>query len=231
MRLDNERRSGARLLVFVAMTLAFVGLSLWPPVREWFQVDTVARVAARLGVFGPALILACGALTPLLMLPRWPIAFVSGLLYGVFAGAALATAASTVGAAIHFGVARGLVAPSADRLLARLGWMRKSLTREKLFILIFCLRAFPLSNFTATNLLAAALSMPLRPYLLASFLGMIPSSILYAAWGKIMKKPSPSFHAALALSLLFIVGGTLVAPAILRRLKASANPAPPHEPT
>ncbi len=186
-------------------------MSLFTPARRLFSVEQIGAWSRALGAWGPLLLFLLGLLTPLLLLPRWPIAFVAGLLYGISGGAVLANVASTAGAWLHFLVARSLLAPASARLLRRYGMDRLEIPRERVFLALFFLRAFPLSSFVATNLLAGSLRVPLRTYLAATFVGMIPSTLMYAAWGKMVKRPSPAFFAVAVLTLLFLVGGTIAA--------------------
>ena len=200
-----------RLAAFLVLSAIFLALSLFTPAREWFSLDRITAWSGTLGAWGPAVLLLLGLVTPLLFIPRWPIAFVCGLLYGTLWGTVLANVASTLGAVLHYALSRSLLAPWCRRLLERRRSRLLDIPRDRAFLALFVLRAFPLSNFVATNILAGTLRIPLRTYITASFLGMIPSSLMYAAWGKLMKKPSPAFYAVAVASLVFIVGGTLLA--------------------
>ena len=200
-----------RLLAFIILSSCCLVLSFFTPIGDWFTVDNISHIADTLGFWGPVLIIGIGIFSPLLFIPRWPIAFVSGLLYGVLWGTILATTASTLGAWLHFTLAHSLLSPISQRLKNKSRFSDIRVPHRNQFLALFFLRAFPLSNFVATNLLAGALKMNVLSYIAASFLGMIPSSIMYASWGKLMKKPSGSFYAVAALSLAFIVVGTLVA--------------------
>ncbi len=196
---------------FIGLSVVFLAVSLLTPAREWFHMDRIAAWSASLGAWGPAVIVLLGLVTPVLFIPRWPIAFAAGLLYGTLWGTVLANVASCLGAILHYALSRSLLAPWCRRLLERRRSGLLDIPRDRTFLALFLFRAFPLSNFVATNILAGTLGIPLRTYAAASFLGMIPSSLMYAAWGKLMKKPSPEFYAVAVLSLVFIVGGTLLA--------------------
>lgn len=204
------------LLAFLLFAVAAVLLSRFTPLGEWLTMEKVRRTAEGLGVWGPLVIAAVGIFSPLLFLPRWPVAFVSGLLYGVFWGTVLATTVSTLGAWLHFLQARTLLSGYSAVLLRRSGFAGKEIPPGRVFSIIFFLRAFPLSNFVATNLLAGALRMKLGNYLLATFFGMIPSTVMYAAWGKLMKKPDPSVFYLAVGAVLLLLAGTAVARRYLR---------------
>ncbi|HAK93498.1 MAG TPA: hypothetical protein DCM87_00415, partial [Planctomycetes bacterium] len=109
---------------------------------------------------------------------------------------------------LNFWLAKTLLAPAADRLRRRSRLARLNIPADKQFVVIFLLRAFPFSNFVITNLLAGALKMRLGNYLLATFFGMIPMSLMYAAWGKLLKKPSSEFYWVAAFTLVLILAGT-----------------------
>lgn len=220
---QQESRSGAlgalrRLALFLVVAVAGVIVSRVTHLGQWLDVDSITELATRLGPRGPLYILLAGLLTPLLFLPRWPIAFLAGLLYGVLWGTALATVASTAGAWLHFLLSRTLLAPMSDRLRRRYRIEHLTIPREKQFVVLFVLRAFPLSSFVMTNLLAGALKLSRSRYLLATVLGMIPSTVLYAAWGKLMKKPDPHFYVVAVLALVFIVAGAVLGQRYLQPL-------------
>lgn len=200
----------ARILAFSVVAAALVWASMCEPIRQFFALEHIRHVTDSLGPFGPLAIVAFGLVTPLLFIPRWPLAVVSGLLYGVMWGVLLSTFASTLGALLQFYLARTLLAHTASRLIARSRLANVSIPRPRAFIAIFMLRAFPFSNFVVTNLLAGALRLPLRSYLFGSFLGMIPSSYMYAACGKFMKQPSLRFLLSAFACVALITVGTVL---------------------
>jgi uncharacterized membrane protein YdjX (TVP38/TMEM64 family) len=198
-----------RMALFLLLALGGLAISHFTPHGGKLTVDGLSDWAGRLGAWGPAILIAAGILTPLAFMPRWPIAFVAGLLYGLVGGTLLSTAASTLGAWLHFHLSRSLLAPVTRRVLRKTNLERYRLPKEHEFTAILLLRAFPLSNFVLTNILSGALGLNVRRYVLASFLGMIPSSLMYAAWGKLLKKPSGEFYVVAVLTLVFVAGGAV----------------------
>lgn len=200
-----------KLLAFALLTAAFLALGTYPPLRAQLQPETLDRTIEGLGWMGAFLLFVLGALTPLLMLPRWPIALVSGMVYGVFWGSCLANTASLFGAGLQYWMAHSTLSHLARRWLDKSRWRHLLENPKNAFSVLFLVRAFPLSNFVATNLLCGTLRIPLRTYLLASVLGMIPSTVLYASWGKFVMKPSGGFLFLVFVTLAFIVLGTVYA--------------------
>ena len=218
-------RALRKLAVFLVVAVAGVVVSRATHAGNYLSVESITELATRLGPRGPLFILLAGALTPLLFLPRWPLAFLAGLLYGVIWGTLLAVVASTVGAWLNFLLSRTLLAPLSDRLRQRYGLKHLNVPKDKQFMVLFVLRAFPLSSFVVTNLLAGALKLSRSSYILATFLGMIPSTVLYAAWGKLMKKPEPQFYVFAVLALVLLVAGAVAAQRYLQPLLRRTEPA------
>ena len=212
-----------KLMIFVLFSVAFIAIGTYPPLRAHLRPEELDRTIEGLGWYGPVLLVLLGALSPLLMLPRWPLAVVSGLVYGVFWGTCLANTASLVGAWLQYLLARSTLAHMAARLLSGNRWRRLLESQKDVFLVLFLFRAFPLSNFVATNLLCGTLRIPARTYLTASALGMIPSTVLYAAWGKLALKPTGGFMFLAFFTLVFIALGTVFARQFLVRANSNSK--------
>lgn len=208
---DGVGKIVAKLGVFLAVAAAAVLASHFTHAGDFFSEARLREVATRLGVWGPAVIVGLGIVTPLAFLPRWPLAFLGGMLYGLTWGTLLATFASTLGAWLNYSLSRSLLAPMTGRLKARYRLDRLHVPQDKEFLFIFLMRAFPLSSFVLTNLIAGALRMRPGRYVVASFFGMIPSSLMYAAAGKLMKKPDAKFYYMAAGILVVFVAASWLA--------------------
>jgi len=224
---ESRPRVWKKLVTFVLLSVVFVAVGAYPPIRAQLRPETLDHTIEGLGWYGPLLLVTLGVVSPLFMLPRWPIAVVSGMVYGVCWGAVLANTASLLGAWLQYLMAHSLLAHLAAKWLAKNRWRHLLESRRHVFVFLLLVRAFPLSNFVATNLLCGTLRLPTRTYLLASGLGMIPSTILYAAWGKCALKPTGGFMFLIFISLAFIAWGTIAASRYLARTEAAAPEAKP----
>ena len=219
--------------VFLLVAVIGIVVSHVTALREHLTAEEISRLAGQLGPWGPLAIIAFGIIMPLLFLPRWPLAMVCGMVYGIGGGLVLANVASTAGAWIQFVMARHLLAPAAQRVRKHSILARFRIPPDRVFPALVLIRAFPLSNFVATNLLAG--SMRVRPgtFIVSSLLGMIPSTLLYVSWGKLLKKPSPAFYAlAIGLVVLIAIATLLLqrhAVNWLRAGNAQVDNMPPHE--
>jgi len=207
----TEKPLWRRLVPFVALSVFFMALGLIPAVREHLKPAALANSVRELGAWAVLAIVVFALVSPLAFIPRAPIAIVCGLLYGVALGGLLANVASTLGAWLHFRLARHALGQVGEKHPVAARWRQALANPHTAFLALFLLRAFPLSNFTATNILAGALGMRGRVYLPATFLGMIPSTLFYACCGKLVRKPSPEFYLLLAVLFLAILLGTLLA--------------------
>jgi len=111
------------------------------------------------------------------------ITVAGGLLFGTALGAALAVAGATIGAVLVFLVARSAAGPF---LAARAGpWLerlRPEMERDG-FHYLLALRLIPVLPFWLVNLAPALLGMRLAPFALATFLGIIPGTAVFASIG------------------------------------------------
>jgi uncharacterized membrane protein YdjX (TVP38/TMEM64 family) len=102
---------------------------------------------------------------------------------GVAIGATLTVVGATVGATILFLIARSAVGDAlrqrAGPFLAR---MSEGFSRNAFNYLLF-LRLVPAFPFWAVNLAPALLGMRLLPYVIATFIGIIPATVVFSAFG------------------------------------------------
>lgn len=109
-----------------------------------------------------------------------------GFLFGTFFGAAVNVTAATIGATLIFSAARmGL----GDKLKARMdasdgmvAKIKKGLD-ENQWSMLFFIRLVPAVPFFVANLVPAFLDVPLRRFVISTFLGIIPGSLVYTSVG------------------------------------------------
>jgi uncharacterized membrane protein YdjX (TVP38/TMEM64 family) len=109
-----------------------------------------------------------------------------GFLFGTAAGAAINVTAATLGATLIFLAAQyGL----GDKLKARLEASEGMVARikkgldENQWSMLFFIRLVPAVPFFVANLIPAFLAVPLRRFVISTFLGIIPGSLVYTSVG------------------------------------------------
>lgn len=150
--------------------------------------DWVDRYVRDQGPLGEAVFLAAGAAATAAGMPRQGVAFLGGYAFGAAEGIGLALMAQLGGCALSVGWARLVGRRWAERRLAgrygaRLRRLRDALVANT-FGATLALRLLPVGNNLALNLLAGMAGVALPPFLLASALGYLPQTAVFALLGK-----------------------------------------------
>lgn len=176
-------RTSARLLVagLVVAGLLLAGRLL--PFRE--GIDTFGRWLEGLGPAGYALYIAAYALVTVLMMPAVLLMIAAGYFFGLLRGVALVSAGATLGAALAFLVARHLARERVEKYAAtspRYAAIDAAIGKKG-WPIVFLLRLSPLVPFVFSNYLYGLTAIRFWPYVLASWIGMIPLQFLYVSFG------------------------------------------------
>ncbi|MGQ3298500.1 TVP38/TMEM64 family protein [Reyranella sp.] len=184
-------KSTLRRLLPVAILLAGLAVFLLFGLEHYFSFGMLARHKATLtawvaahGVLAGLTFVLAYALMVAFSLPVAVVATpVGGFLFGTWTGAGLSAIAATLGSIAVFLAARyafrGLFRARAGAMLARL----EDGFRHNDFSYLLFLRLVPIFPFWLVNIVPALLGMPLRRYVLATMLGIVPASIVYASVG------------------------------------------------
>ncbi|KPP86111.1 MAG: hypothetical protein HLUCCO07_04735 [Rhodobacteraceae bacterium HLUCCO07] len=156
-----------------------------------------------------------------------------GFLFATFPGAFYNVAAATIGATVIFLAARW---GFGERLSARIEAGEGTIKRitqginENQWSMLFLIRLVPAVPFFVANLLPAFLNVPLRRFLISTFLGIIPGGVVYtsvgAGLGEVFERgESPNlgviFEPHILLPILGLCALALL-PVILRALRGRA---------
>jgi len=150
-----------------------------------------------------------------------------GFLFGAIAGGVFAMIGATIGATALFMAARtalgGLLRAKAGPALQRM----EAGFRRDAFNYLLVLRLVPLFPFFLVNLVPAFLNVPLRIYVLATVIGIIPATFVFASLGSGLgavfdEGRTPNLGLVFTAPILFpILGLAALAliPVVYRRLK------------
>lgn len=107
-----------------------------------------------------------------------------GFIFGRWVGTLLVVFAATLGATMLFLAARYVVADGARKRLGSLGErINAGFTRNAFSYMLF-LRLVPAFPFFLVNLAPALTTIPLRTFVLATFLGIIPGTFVFVNLGE-----------------------------------------------
>lgn len=141
----------------------------------------------RLGPWGPALFVAVYVLATVFFVPGSALTLGAGALFGVVRGSIFVSLASTLGATAAFLV---------GRYLAR-GWVTKKIAANERFAaidkavagegwkIVGLTRLSPVFPFALINYAFGLTRVKLREYVLASWIGMMPGTVMYVYIGSL----------------------------------------------
>ncbi|KAG2710104.1 hypothetical protein I3843_04G009100 [Carya illinoinensis] len=137
------------------------------------------------GPAGYALFVAAYAGLEILAIPAIPLTMSAGLLFGSLIGTILVSISGTVAASVAFLIARYF---ARDRILKLVEGNKKFLAIDKAigengFRVVTLLRLSPLLPFSLGNYLYGLTSVKFVPYVLGSWLGMLPGTWAYVSAG------------------------------------------------
>lgn len=184
-------RSWTRRLLPVALLLVALAAALGSGLHEHLDIETLREHRNLLSAFvdentvvAALAFMTLYALSTALSLPGGLVLTVAGgFLFGVTLGVLYVVVAATLGATAIFVVARGSL---GDLFRARAGPFVQRMEagfREDAFSYMLVLRLIPLFPFFVVNLVPAFLGVPLATYVLGTFIGIIPGTLVFILAG------------------------------------------------
>ncbi len=136
-----------------------------------------------------ALFVAAYVLATVLAVPGTILALAAGFLFGVPLGVPLVSAGSVLGAAAAFLVGRFVLRAWVARRIAGLPRFEAldAATHADGFAIVLLTRLSPLFPFNLLNYGFALTAVRFRDYVLASFIGMLPATVLHVYIGSLAK--------------------------------------------
>src|SRR5262245_42398703 len=175
-----KRSNILRALGLLALVAAgVVGLVFFRP----YIADFVARVRD-LGWWGPLVFAAVYAVTGL-VIPGSILTLAAGFAFGVVLGTVVVSAASVTTAALAFWLGRTLARGWVEAKVAASPKFRAidQAVAENGFKIVLLTRLSPAFPFTLLNYAFGLTKVRFRDYLVASWLGMLPGTVLYVYLG------------------------------------------------
>jgi uncharacterized membrane protein YdjX (TVP38/TMEM64 family) len=193
------------MLVVLAILVA---VASWRVIEVRAWIRTALDWIEGLGVWGPVFYILLYVIFTVCLVPGSPMTVGAGAAFGVVAGALLASVAATLGATSAFLVsrycARGWVErkirerptyAAIDQAVARDGWKIVMLTRLS-----------PVFPFVILNYVFGLTHVPLRHYVLASWVGMLPGSALYAYFGSLARASTETHQRSTMEWVVYLLG-------------------------
>jgi len=145
-----------------------------------------------------------------------------GFIFGRWVGTALVVVSATVGATLVFLAARYIFADAARRRLGALGKKINAGFTENAFNYMLFLRLVPVFPFFLVNLAPAFTSIPLRTYVLATLIGIVPGTFVFVNLGQTLGRIDSlsGLVSVETLGAFALLGVFALVPVLLKHLKA-----------
>lgn len=182
---EHEPHARWRTWVSLATLLLFLALAAawrWTPLGEWLQPALLAETARALSdsLWGVPLAMTLFVLASLAAVPVTLLILVTTLVFEPISGALVALASSTVSAIAGYGLGSYTGARAVEaRLGGRLADLRQRLSHKGILAIV-TLRIVPVAPFVVLNLIAGAMRVRFRDYVLGTLFGMTPAIVAMA---------------------------------------------------
>lgn len=212
------------LLIGAAVVAALAGL----PVRD--TMSSLLAWVQDLGPLGVVVFIVCYILACVLFLPGSILTLGAGFVFGVVTGTVAVSIGSTLGAVAAFVVGRTVARPWVQRRVEsnpRFRAIDEAVARQG-FLIVLLLRLSPVFPFNLLNYALGLTRVPLPSYALASWIGMLPGTLMYVYLGSfahsVAEILSGQVQGGLGQQILFGVGlaATVVVTVVVTRIARQA---------
>ena len=228
-----RRRSGLKLVLgtlFAGALIAFFALGG----PDYVSLETIKRHRDALLAFTDAHFAAALAIAFLVYVAATAFSLPGGLVlsltmgfvFGRWVGTALVVVAATVGATLLFLAARYLFADAARKRLGAWGEKINAGFTENAFSYLLFLRLVPLFPFFLVNLAPAFTTVPLRTFVLATLIGIIPGTFVFVNLGQALGRID-SLHGLVSgevLAGLALLAAFALVPVVVQKARARRAP-------
>ncbi|HWB08678.1 MAG TPA: TVP38/TMEM64 family protein [Pirellulales bacterium] len=173
-----------RWLILTILATATIATWVYLPQFRGSLSEGVER-ARGLGIWGPVLLTLLYVPAALLLVPGSWLTVLGGFVFGWWRAAEAVSIGATLGACASFLVGRYLARERVERMLAerpRFQSLDRAVAEQGFKILVLC-RLSPLLPYALLNYAFGVTRMSLSRFALASWIGMLPGTMVYAYLG------------------------------------------------
>ena len=209
------------LIGIILCQIQFNLIQTIPKIIQWIE---------SLGIIGMSLFVLVYILACIFLIPGSPLTVGAGAVFGFWTGLILVSVGSTLGAVAAFLIsrylARGFIEKKIDKS-HKFSAMDMAIKREG-WKIIFLARLSPIIPFFLLNYALGLTKIRLRTYIISSWAGMIPGTVLYTYIGSLGKtilttENSLADWVILGVGLIATVSVTLIISKIAKRSLALDN--------
>jgi uncharacterized membrane protein YdjX (TVP38/TMEM64 family) len=184
----NEKKGVvARLIALTAIVIALFLAMRFLPVQQW--LTSFNGWVGQMGLAGIFIFIAVYAAATVLLAPGAILTIGAGFAFGLWKGFLAVSAGATLGAALAFLVARFIARDKIEAMARRNTKFQRvdNAIGKQGAKLIFLLRLSPVIPFNLSNYFYGLTGVSFWPYVLASWIGMMPGTFLYVYIGTVGK--------------------------------------------
>src|SRR5437773_339900 len=186
MNTDNKKTPKStlgRLVVLIAIIIALFLAMKFLPIQQWLR--SFNYWVGQMGVAGIFIFIGVYAIATVLLAPGSILTIGAGFAFGLWKGFLAVSAGATLGASLAFLVARFIARDKVEAIAKRNEKFRNidHAIGQQGAKLVFLLRLSPVIPFNLSNYLYGLSAVKFWPYVLASWIGMIPGTFLYVYIG------------------------------------------------
>jgi uncharacterized membrane protein YdjX (TVP38/TMEM64 family) len=217
-----------RLIGITLLAAAVLAILIFLPVKSY--LDELLEWVRGMGVWGPLLLGAVYIVATVLCVPCFPLTVGAGFVFGVVVATMTVSLASTLGASAAFLLGRTLARDWVQQKVARSPRFRAldEAVRRQGFKIVLLVRLSPAFPYNLANYAFGLSQVSFRDYVLASWMGMLPATVMYAYIGSTLKSladlAAGRIEGGVAQRVLFGIGlvATVAATVFVTRLARQA---------
>lgn len=170
-------------LILVVVILLFV-IEYYYELTAYLQPDVISEWLNNAGPFAPLLFIgAMAAAVVISPIPSLPLDIAAGTVFGPIAGTLYASFGALLGSMISFLIARYLGRELVERLISGHINFCTRCSDRLLTKIVFISRLLPMISFDVISYGAGLTKMSLIKFSIATYLGMLPLTYIYVAFG------------------------------------------------
>jgi uncharacterized membrane protein YdjX (TVP38/TMEM64 family) len=181
--MTSKAKPAVRIIALVAIVLALFLAMRFLPVQQWLR--SFNDWVGQMGVAGIFIFIGVYAIATVLLAPGAILTIGAGFAFGLWKGFLAVSVGATLGASLAFLVARFIARDKVEAIAKRNEKFRRidNAIGKQGAKLVFLLRLSPVIPFNLSNYFYGLTGVKFWPYVLASWIGMMPGTFLYVYIG------------------------------------------------
>lgn len=179
--------SRAKLIVFGIVIAGLAAAFKFLPVNEY--IGRFLQYVQSLGVWGPVLLAVVYVIATVMMVPGLILTLGAGFAFGLVQGTITVSIGSVIGATAAFLIGRTMARDFVEQKVAefpKFSAVDKAVENAG-FKIVLLTRLSPAFPFNVLNYLFSITSVRTRDYFFASWIGMLPGTLMYVYFGTAIK--------------------------------------------